>query len=218
LARDSGSLPVVLAWSEAVGSRLADVVALDLHKHLTPDAVDRGQLEALLALNDKTAIARLTLLSSTQLSTLLTLADANLAALANLLTPDELAWLSGELPSLSAVQRNQLVARILSQPDVIDSLQRLGSIEQLAGAANLDDAITFLLSPQQGLDYLVDGGAVITGAVTPQLFWAKYGLWPTVGGGVGALLILLVGLRLVWGFGGWMLRPFRGFGRRDKER
>ncbi|MFO7633334.1 MAG: hypothetical protein R6W76_12375, partial [Caldilinea sp.] len=215
LVRDSGSLQTALDWYAAVGSRLNDVVALDLHKHLTPDQADRAQLEALLALQDKTAVARLAILPPSQSAELLKLADANLVALANLLPPDDLAWLAGELPALSMAQRNQLVARLLSQPDAIEPLQRTGGLAQLAGADNLDASITFLIKPRGGLDYVADGASVIAGAVTPHLFWAKYGLWPTAGGIAGLLLILLVALRIVWGFGGWLLQPL-GFLRRRK--
>jgi len=217
LVRDSGSLQVALDWSDAVGSRLTEVVALELHKHLTPDAVDRAQLDALLALKDKTAVARLAILPAETSAELLKIADANLVALANLLTPDDLAWLAGELPTLSTAQRNQLIARILSQPEVIEPLRRLGSVAQLADAASLDDAITFLIGSQRGLDYLADGGAVITGAVAPQLFWAKYGLGPTVGGITGVLLILLVALRIVWGFGVWLVQPLGLLRRKEKR-
>ncbi|MBK8796554.1 MAG: hypothetical protein IPM07_09370 [Anaerolineales bacterium] len=215
LVRDSGSLQTALAWDAAVGSRLSEVVALELHKHLSPDQVDRTQLETLLALHDKTAVARLALLSPAQAAELLKLADANLTALANLLTPDDLAWLAIQLPALSAAQRNQLVARLLSQPAVIESLQRLDNVAPLAGADNLDAAITFLTSAHEGLDYWADSGAVLTGAVAPQLFWAKYGLWPTVGGSVGLMMILLVALRIAWGLLSWLFQPL-GLLRRRK--
>jgi len=215
LVRDSGSLQAALDWHAVVGSRLSEVVALELHKHLTPDQVERSQLEALLALNDKTAVARLALLPSAQTAELLKLADANLVALANQLTPDDLVWLATQAPALTVAQRNQLVARLLSQPAVIEPLRRLNDVAPLAAAGDLDAAITFLAGAHEGLDYVADGGALLTGAVTPSLFWAKYGLWPTVGGGVGLLLIVLVALRIVWGVGAWLFQPL-GFPRRRR--
>lgn len=215
IVRDSGSLQTALDWYAVVGSRLSEVVALEVHKQLTPDQVDRGQLEQLLALNDKTAVARLTLLPPAQSAELLALADANLVALANQLAPDELAWVAEQLPVLSAAQRNQLVARLLSQPEVIDALRRLGSVAPLAGDDSLDDAITFLTAPSQGLDYAADAASVLTGAVAPSLFWAKYGLWPAAGGGAAALVLLLVALRIVWGLLAWLFQPL-GFLRRRK--
>lgn len=207
LVRAQGSLQAALDWHAAVGSRLREVVDLELYKQLTPDQVARHELEALLALNDKTAVARLALLAPAQRATLLGLADANLVTLANQLSPDDLAWLADQLPALSGSERNQLVARLISQPAVSASLRRLGSVAPLAGAGNLDAAITFLTGPRDGLAYAADGGSVLTGAVAPQLFWAKYGLWPTVGGLAGLLLIVLVALRIVWGLLGWLFQP-----------
>jgi hypothetical protein len=215
LVSDGGSLQTALAWHAVVGSRLSQVVALEMHKHLTPDQVDLAQLDALLALDDKTAVARLALLPPTDMATLLQLAAANLVALANLLSPDELTWLATQLPALSLAQRNQLVARLLSQPEAITALQRLGGVEALAGAADLDADITFLIGPQSGLDYLADAGSVLTGAVAPPLFWAKYGLWPAVGGGVGLIVLVLVALRIVWGLLSWFFQPL-GLLRRRK--
>jgi hypothetical protein len=216
LVRDSdGSLQTALDWYAVVGSRLSEVVALELHKQLTPDQVDRGQLEQLLALNDKTAVARLTLLPPAQSAELLALADANLVALANQLSPDDLGWVAEQLPALSAGQRNQLVARLLSQPEVIEPLRRLGSVAPLAGDDSLDDAITFLTAPSQGLDYAADAGSVLMGAVAPSLFWAKYGLWPTVGGSAAVVVLLLIALRIVWGAVAWFFQPL-GFLRRRK--
>ncbi len=216
LVRESGALQMALDWHAAVGSRLSEVVALEVYKHLTPDQVDRVQLDALLALSDKTAVARLALLPPAQSAELLTLAEANLVALANQLSPDDLGWLAAQLPALSAGQRNQLVARLISQPAVIEPLRRLGGVAALAGAGNLDAAITFLTGPREGLDYAADAGSVLTGAVTPQLFWAKYGLWPTVGGSVAALVLVLLALRMVWGLAGWLFQPL-GFLRRRKQ-
>jgi len=44
---------------------------------------------------------------------------------------------------------------------------------------------------------------------------AKYGLWPSVGGVAGTFVLLLIALRIVWGFGAWILQPL-GFLRRRK--
>ena len=215
LVRESGSLQTALAWSDAVGSRLSAVVALELYKHVTPETVDLVQLDQLLALGDKTAVARLALLTPEQSAELMKLAEANLVALATTFSPDDLAWLAGELPGLPVAQRNQLVARLLSQPEVIEPLRRSGALAQLAGSDSLDAGISFLTGASEGLDYVADSGAVLTGAVNPGLFVAKYGLWPSVGGMAGIFVLLLIALRIVWGFGAWIFQPL-GFLRRRK--
>ncbi len=217
LVRESGSLQTALAWSDAVGSRLAAVVALEIYKHMTPESVDLAQLDQLLALGDKTAVARLALLAPAQSAELMALAEANAVALATTFSPDDLAWLADELPALPLEQRNQLVARLLSQPAVIEPLRRSGALAQLAGSDSLDSGISFLTGAREGLDYVADSGAVLTGAVTPGLFVAKYGLWPSVGGVAGIFVLLLIALRIVWGFGAWIFQPLGFLRRRNKN-
>ena len=217
LVRESGSLQTALAWSDAVGSRLAAVVALEIYKHMTPESVDLAQLDQLLALGDKTAVARLALLAPAQSAELMALAEANAVALATTFSPDDLAWLADELPALPLEQRNQFVARLLSQPAVIEPLRRSGALAQLAGSASLDSGISFLTGAREGLDYVADSGAVLTGAVTPGLFVAKYGLWPSVGGVAGIFVLLLIALRIVWGFGAWIFQPLGFLRRRNKN-
>ena len=217
LVRESGSLQTALAWSDAVGSRLAAVVALEIYKHMTPESVDLAQLDQLLALGDKTAVARLALLAPAQSAELMALAEANAVALATTFSPDDLAWLADELPALPLEQRNQFVARLLSQPAVIEPLRRSGALAQLAGSDSLDSGISFLTGAREGLDYVADSGAVLTGAVTPGLFVAKYGLWPSVGGVAGIFVLLLIALRIVWGFGAWIFQPLGFLRRRNKN-
>lgn len=215
LVRESGSLQTALAWSDAVGSRIAAVVALEIYKHVTPEGVDLAQLDQLLALGDKTAVARLALLTPAQSAELMKLAEANVVALATTFSPDDLTWLADELTALPQTQRNQLVARLLSQPAVIEPLRRSGALAQLAGSDSLDAGISFLTGANEGLDYVADSGAVLSGAVSPGLFVAKYGLWPSVGGIAGIFVLLLIALRLVWGLVSWLFQPL-GFLRRRK--
>lgn len=217
IVRDVGSLQAALDWYEAIGGRLNDVVALELYKHLRPDQVDRAQLDVLLSLKDKTAVARLALLPAPQLAELLKLSQANLVALANRLSPNDLAWLAGQMPVLALEQRNQLVARLLSQPAVIEPLRRLGDLQLLAGVGDFNQAITFLVGPRGGLEVAADSGAVLTGEISPQLFWVKYGLGLSVGAAAVLLLLLLVALRLAWGFGAWLVQPLGSLRRRKRR-
>lgn len=213
LMQQNRSLQDALAWYAVAGSSLEEVVRLELYKFMEPGALDRPQLESLLALQDGAAIARLALLSSDQRTTLLQLAGPSVGALAGLLLPEDLAWLAAELPALTLAQRNQLVARLLSQPEAAAALRRVGSLAQLASQTDLDAGITFLTAALAPLDYLADSGAVLTGAVPLPLFGAKYGLGLTLAGLLGGGLVLLVVLRLVWGLGSWLLQPFRPLGR-----
>ncbi|MBU6350318.1 MAG: hypothetical protein KGS73_09220 [Chloroflexi bacterium] len=213
LVQQNRSLQDALAWYAIAGSSLEEVVRFELYKLVEPEALDRPQLESLLALQDGAAIARLALLSAAERTTLLQLAAPSLRALAGLLLPEDLAWLAAELPALTLAQRNQLVTRLISQPEAVVVLRRAGSLAQLANQTDLDVGITFLTGAPSPLDYLADSGAVLTGAVSPSLFGAKYGVGFTLAGLLGGGLAFLVVLRLVWGMGRWLLEPLRSLRR-----
>jgi hypothetical protein len=214
IAQETGSITAALDWYNAVGGRIDEVVALEIHKHATPENIDLAQLDKLLALKDKTAVARLALLPPAAQTVLLSIATENLVGLANQLSPDELEWLAAVLPTLEPAQGNQLVARVLSQPAVTPALRQLGALSQLASSGNLDAAITFVTGPKDVATFWLDVGSVLTGSAAPPVFAAKHGAWPSIGAGVGLLLVVLIALRLVWGLGAWLFAPLSIFRRR----
>jgi hypothetical protein len=207
IAAEGGSLESALAWYEAVGGRLDDVVALELYKGRTPDTVDLDQLDRLIALGDKSAVARLALLAPADLDALLSLPRETVVVLAEQLSPDDLAWLGGVLPTMTQAQANELVARILSQPLVVESLRRLGDLRPLLASGSLDSAITFVAGPKGIADFWVDGGTILMGAVPPGLFVAKHGPWASLGAILLLLLLALIVLRLLFGLGQWLVEP-----------
>ena len=213
LAAESGSLQTALDWYDAVGSRLDDVVALELYKGRTPDTVDLNQIDKLLALGDKTAVARLSLLPPAQLDALLALPRENLTPLANQLAPDDLGWLGNVLPTVTSEQANALVARILSQPAVVAPLRQLGDLRPLLGSGDsvdsgeIDRAITFVAGPKGPADFWADAAAVVTGGAPAGLFTAKHGVWPTLGAVAVLLLLALIALRVLYGLGAWLVEP-----------
>jgi hypothetical protein len=207
LAAENGSLQSALDWYEAVGSRLDDVVALELYKARTPETVDLDQVDKLLVLGDKTAVARLSLLQPAQLDALLGLPKENLTVLANQLTPDDLAWLGNQLPAMTQEQANDLVRRILSQPAVVPSLRELGDLRQVVTSRSLDSAITFVAGPKGVGDFWTDVVTVLAGSVAPGLFVAKHGVWPSLGAVLLFVLLALVALRFLFGLGQWLVEP-----------
>ena len=215
LAAESGALQSALDWHNAVGGRLDDVVALELYKGRTPETVDLQQLDKLLALGDKTAVARLALVNPAQLNALLALPSANLTPLATTLAPDDLAWLGDVLPTVTAEQANALVARVLSQPAVVGALRPLGDLGAVLAGRSIDDAITFVAGPKGLADFWADAATVAAGSVPPGLFVAKHGVWPTVGMLALLLLLALVAVRVFYGLGAWLVEPL-GFLRRKR--
>jgi hypothetical protein len=215
IAAEEGSLSSALAWYNAVGDRLDDVVALELYKGRTPETVDLAQLDKLLAVGDKTAVARLALLTPAQLEALLSLPRETLAPLAAQMTPDDLAWLGGVLPTLTQVQANSLVARILSQPAVVPSLRQLGDLRAVVDSRSLDSAITFVAGPKGPGDFWMDAATVLAGSVPAGLFAAKHGAGPSLGAVLLVVLLALILLRLLFGLGQWLVEPL-GMLRRKK--
>ena len=216
LVQETGSLQTALDWQAAVGGRLNDVVTLEIYKHQTPDTIDLVQLDALLALGDKTVVSRLALLAPPQVGELLKLSTETLVALANQYAPDELAWLATVLSGLPQEQRNALVARILSQPATLPALQRLGNgeIQQVVSSGNLDAAITFITGTKDAGTFWADVTTTLAGGVSPTLFAAKHGIWPATGAAGALVLILLIALRLIYGMGAWLFAPLSIFRRR----
>jgi hypothetical protein len=207
IAAETGSLQSALAWYNAVGTRLDDVVALELYKGRTPDSVDLAQLDKLLALGDKTAVARLALLDPAPLDALLALPRPNVTALATQLAPDDLAWLGSQLPGMTPQQADDLVARLLSQPALAPALRRLGDLQGVLASRSLDSAITFVAGPTGPLDFWTDTVTALSGTVTPGLFVAKHGAWPALGAALLLLLLVLVALRLLFALGQWLVEP-----------
>lgn len=208
LAAETGSLQSALDWYEAVGSRLDEVIALELYRDRTPQTVDLAQLDRLLALGDKTAVARLSLLAPAQLDALLQLPAENLTPLANQLAPTDLAWLGDVLPTIKPEQASGLIARILSQPDIVAPLRQLGDLSAVLDSRSIDAAITFVAGPRNTADFWTDAVTTVGGSVPPTLFVAKHGVWPAAGVVAVLVLLALVIVRLAFGLGQWLFEPF----------
>jgi hypothetical protein len=207
LAVASGSLADAVAWHRAVGGLVDEVVAYEIYKQRTPESIDLAQLEQLVALADRGAVARLLAVPAKALDTLLALPTPQLTPLANQLSTDELTWLAGALPALAVEERSQLVGRILSQPAVTPALRQLGDLGQLARSGDLDTAVTFVAGARDPLAVATDAWSVASGAVGPQLFWAKHGPGWTAALLALLLLAVLLVIRLAFGFGRWLVEP-----------
>jgi hypothetical protein len=209
LAAATGSLAEAVAWHRAVGGLVDEVMAYEIYKQRTPETVDLVQLEQLLALGDRGAVARLLAVPAEALAMLLALPAPQLTPLANQLSTDDLSWLAGALPALAVEERSQLVGRILSQPAVTPALRQLGDLGQLARSGNLDAAVTFVAGARDPLAVATDAWSVASGAVGPQLFWAKHGPGWTAAMLAVLLLAVLLVIRLAFGFGRWLVEPLR---------
>jgi hypothetical protein len=212
LVAASGSLDTLLAWADVAGSRLADVVRLELYKHKAPGDLSRDDLLALLAVNDPAAIATLALLDAGALTRLLALSTPHLVALARTLSAAQLSALAATLAELDQTQANDLVAAALDDPGVVARLDDAGVRRELAASGSVAATLRFLTTPVSPAGLAEDALQLATGAVGFGLFRAKYGWWVALGV-VGVPVLLVLGL--LQALLGWLIGPLvtlaRGF-------
>lgn len=215
IVSDTGSLEDAITWADAAGNSLDAVVANEIYKHQPADALDKALLEKLLAVNDKAAIQKLALLNPDALRALLAVSTSNLATLTTQLEAADLEALAAYLPTLNQNQVNQLVSRIISEPSTVSHLQDPALRDYLASnGSNLDQALPFLLSAKEGMAPVTDAGQVLLGQVSWRLFLFKYGVGQSLLVTVGAVVLGLIALRLLFGIIGWLFSPLtRLFGR-----
>ena len=199
LAAENKSLQSALDWYNAVGARLDDVVDLSSIRDARPSRSTWRSWTSSWPWATRRPSARLSLLQGPQLDALLALPKENLTLLANQLAPDDLAWLGDQLPAMTQEQANDLVRRILSQPGVVPALRQLGDLHQVTTSRSLDSAITFVAGPKGTPDFWTDVVTVLAGSVSPGLFVAKHGLWPSLGAIALMVLLALVVLRFLFG-------------------
>lgn len=215
IVSDTGSLEDAITWADAAGNSLDAVVANEIYKHQPADALDKALLEKLLAVNDKAAIQKLALLNPEALRALLAVSTSNLATMTAQLEAADLEALAAYLPTLNQNQVNQLVSRIISEPSTVSHLQDPALRDYLASnGSNLDQALPFLLSAKEGMAPVTDAGQVLLGQVSWRLFLFKYGVGQSLLVTVGAVVLGLIALRLLFGIIGWLFSPLtRLFGR-----
>jgi len=215
IVTDSGSLQDAIDWSADAGPLLDQVVAYEIYKHQPAGALDKPLLEKLIAVDDKAAIQKLSLINPEALQALLTVSTSNLATLAIQLEAADLELLASYLPTLNQNQVNQLVVRIISEPSTINHLQDQALRDYLAANGdNIEQALPFLLSSKGGTAAFTDASQVLLGQVPWRLFLFKYGAGQSVLVTIAAIVLGLIVLRLLFSMAAWLFSPItRVFGR-----
>jgi hypothetical protein len=212
------SLDTALDWLTAAGEMTPDVVRLGIYTQKSPADLDRDTLRRLIALDDVQAVADLTLLPNEQLATLLALSSESLRALTEELTPEQLGWLAETFGTISQSDRNSLIARLVSDPAQIDSLQQADLPASLPQGVTLDQALSFIGGRADALGMVNDALSVVGGDVTVGMYQGKYGTNQSLLAALIGLLIMLVALRLLWAAGAWVLAPILTIGRMGRRR
>ena len=203
ILRASASFATLLTWADVAGASLEEVVTLEIYKSKGPTDLSRDDLLALVAVGEPAA-TKLALLDAGTLGQLLTLSRDNLSALAQSLSPDDLAWLGGYLAALGQEQANQLVTLLLDDPSLMAQLKDETVQKQVASARDVNAVLRFLAESVTLMGFGEDLLLLVTGRVALGLFHAKYGLWVTI---LAVGLPLLVAAALVQSLVRWLLAP-----------
>lgn len=209
IVQATGSFDDLVGWADLAGGALDQVVALELYKHKQPDALNRSQLEGLLALDDAAAVAKLALVPTSSLTGLLRLATDHLRALAQTLNAEDLTWLGAYLAELSQEQANQVVSALLADPALVQVLRDETVQRLLVEADDTGATLAFVTRPADGFGVLGDLRSVFSGQVSPRLLLAKYGAGSGVAELVVVLLLVAMAASLVKRLWNFVVDPFR---------
>ena len=208
------SVQNALDWSTQAGTMLAKVVEFEIYKHKAPTDLDKSVLQQLLVLDNRAAIDKLTLLEPKAIEALLTVSTSNLNTLTNRLSTEELQTVAAILPLLSAEQRNQFVAHVINDPEIVTHLSSTAAQKQLAASTDIDATLSFLATPRDIGSIFNDVNNVLFSGVSWRLFAYKYGSGQTTITGVVLLVIALVLLRLIYALLAWFVSPLTGLFKR----
>lgn len=201
------SVQSALDWSTQAGVLLDKVVDFEIYKHKAPTDLDKNVLQQVLALDNRTTIDKLTLLEPTAISNLLTVSTSNLNALINRLSTEDLQTVAAILPQLNAEQKNQFVARVMSDPAIVTHLSSPAAQKQLASSPDIDATLGFLATPKDLGSVVNDVSSVLFNGVSWRLFVYKYGSGQTTVTGIVLLVIVLILLRLIISLIAWFISP-----------
>jgi hypothetical protein len=177
IARQTRSVDQGLKWAALAGDQLPKVVALDLHRRASPDALSKSGLRRLLAFDDRLAIVRLASLDRDARDTLFELDDADLKRLARNLTEPELATLSHYLTGLQKEPRERVLRAVAANPVAMQSLSSERVRSAVVTSADQGAAVAMMLRTNAALDpaaIVQDFGLVSDGRVAPVLMWEKH--------------------------------------------
>jgi hypothetical protein len=179
IARETRSIDAGLKWAALAGDQLPQVVELGLYRRTSPDALTKGSLQRLLALNDRLATLRLAAIERSARDTLFELNNTELKGLAHSLTEAELATLSRYLTGLQKEPRERVLRAVAANPARMQSLASERVRGAIVASADQTAAVGMMLRSNTSLDpaaIVEDFGLVTDGRVTPVLMWEKHPL------------------------------------------
>lgn len=202
--RVTGDPEVVTAWADLAGELIIRVVELEFYRVASAtDFRDRADLETVLALEDATLIQKLMLLDPKERDTLLGLTSTHIIQVLHELTEEDLSWLASKfLTDLTPQQRNMVVDRILSVPEVKPELKAEPVRRALLESREFELTLNYIIQRTKEVPWIgkvtqmsAAIGPVLAGDFPGALFWHYDGM---VLGHVVLIVLGLFSLVIVW--------------------
>jgi hypothetical protein len=175
----------VIAWADLAGELIDQVVTMELYRVASPtDFTDRADLEQVLALEDAKLIQKVMLLDRDVRDAVLGMPSAHVKQILEALSVEDLSWLSRTyLANLEAQERNILVERILSEPELISELKSALVQMALLESQEFEETLNYITQKTRDeqlvgrvIDMLAMLGPAISGELSWRLFWLYDGV------------------------------------------
>jgi hypothetical protein len=206
IARDTKSISAGLAWTALAGDHLGQVVDYELHRRVSPKDLTSVSLDRILALNDRSAIIKVTSIPTAARDALFSLGSDDLNLLLRSLSEDELKSLAGYLDGLRPGPREKVLKAIAADPAKMQLLASRSIRERIIASRDQGAAAEMILEPSSGLSpraVIDDTKLVWDGRVAPLLLWDKHPQAFILAGFLALILIV------------WLSRLFRPRGIRQ---
>ena len=176
---------VVIAWADLAGELIDQVVTMELYRVASPtDFTDRADLKQILDLEDAKLIQKVMLLDRDVRDAVLGMPSAHIKEILEAQSVDELSWLARTyLANLEAQERNILVDRILSDPEVISELKSALVQKALLESQDFEKTLNYISRKTRDeqlvgrvIDMLAMLGPAISGELSWRLFWLYDGV------------------------------------------
>ena len=176
---------VVIAWADLAGELMDQVVTTELYRVASPtDFTDRADLKQILDLEDAKLIQKVMLLDRDVRDAVLGMPSAHIKEILEAQSVDELSWLARTyLANLEAQERNILVERILSEPELISELKSALVQMALLESQEFEETLNYITQKTRDeqlvgrvTDMLAMLGPAISGELSWRLFWLYDGV------------------------------------------
>lgn len=144
------SFATLMAWHRLAGSKLEQVIALEVYKHKMPNDFDKPLLIKLLEVHNQDIIARLSLLDTAAMRAMLTISNANLQRLSNMHL-DDMRCIANYIHQMDATNKLNIIDYIIAKSDLTQLLCHATVQSKILSATNKSELIEFIIVPS---DYI----------------------------------------------------------------